>query len=156
MNRKPAPTIYGNSKLAPTVSVDFDNTLTHTDVQEYAAELIKAGVIVWVVTARFDDLHSHIWAPGSNNDGLFKVTDSLDIPRDRIRFCNGQPKADYLARTNVLWHLDDDIIELENLKYNQDVTAIGILVKSLSWKANCQRMLDEYFKAEIFDKFFGY
>src|ERR1044072_6402064 len=117
--------IFGNSKPAPIVSFDFDHTMSHIDVQEYASELIKAGVIVWVVTARFDDLHSHIWAPGSNNDALFKVTDSLGIPRDRIRFCNGQPKADYLARTNVLWHLDDDIIELDNLKYHKEVTATG-------------------------------
>jgi hypothetical protein len=143
-------------KLPPTVSFDFDHTLTHSDVQEYAAELIKAGVNVWVITARFDDLHGHLWAPNANNDGLWKITDSLGIPRDRVRFCNGQPKADFLARTRVLWHLDDDIIELENLKYDQDVTATGILVKSLSWKDNCQKILDEYFKTEIFDKFFGY
>jgi len=40
------------------VTFDFDATLSRPDVQEYAKELIEKGIDVWVVTARYDDLHT--------------------------------------------------------------------------------------------------
>lgn len=131
-------------KKTPIVSFDFDSTLSRKDVQDYALELITAGVDVWVVTSRYDDLHGHLWAPGATNDGLFSVTDSLGIPRHKIRFTNTQSKSIYLANTHVLWHLDDDTIELLEMIENPQVFAKGINVENDQWKEDCNKLLNNY------------
>jgi ribosomal protein S24E len=37
------------------VSFDLDSTLSRKDVQEFAYELVKRDIEVWVVTARIDN-----------------------------------------------------------------------------------------------------
>jgi len=125
-------------------SFDFDNTLSRKDVQNYALELITAGVDVWVVTSRYDDLHGHLWAPNATNAGLFSVTDNLNIPRHKVRFTNTQSKSIYLANTHVLWHLDDDPIELLDMIENPRVFAKGINVENDQWKEDCNKLLNNF------------
>jgi hypothetical protein len=131
-------------KKAPIISVDFDSTLTRKDVQEYVLELITAGIDVWVVTSRYDDLHGHLWASNANNDGLFSVTDSLGIPRHKVRFTNTQSKSIYLANTHIIWHLDDDPIELLEMRENPRVFTAGINVEHNLWKENCEKLLKDF------------
>ena len=91
------------------ISFDFDGTLEHEDVQEYAAELIGRGIEVWVVTTRWDENHKHKYPMNATLNDLWEVVDRLGIPRWHVRFTCMEWKATYLKGTNFVWHLDDGI-----------------------------------------------
>lgn len=122
------------------VSFDFDSTLSRTDVQEYAKELMERGIVVWVVTSRFDELHKHRYPHNPTNDDLWEVVDRLNIPRWQVRFTCMENKSKYLLNTSVVWHLDDDPIELSQMGYDKCKT-FGISVNSGNWKAKCERII---------------
>ncbi len=122
------------------VTFDFDDTLSHKIVQQFAAELINKGITVWVLTSRYDDLHIHRYLSYQTNEDLYEVTDSLGIPRGRIRFQCMKPKAEYLCNTNVLWHLDDDKIEVDLINKETKVKALN--VKEKGWRKKCLALID--------------
>ena len=121
------------------VTFDFDSTLSRQDVQDYAYSLIKKGFDVWVLTSRYDELHKHKYRHNPTNDDLYKVTDKLGIPRWKIRFTCMRDKAEYLFGTDVIWHLDDDFVELNNI--NRETKTIGISVIGSKYKSKCNRLL---------------
>ncbi len=130
--------------MKPIVSFDFDSTLSLPHVQEYAAKLIAEGFDVWVITSRYDNLHRHRWTggyTGATNDDLWEVIEKLNIPRWKVRFTNMHNKSTYLAYTKVLWHLDDDSVELFEIRDDPYVKTIGIQVNSGSWQQKCERLL---------------
>ena len=133
-------TIMEQNKLL--VSFDFDSTLSRKDVQEYATELLQRGVDVWVVTSRFDELHKHRYPHNPTNNDLWEVIDSIGIPRWKVRFTCMESKSLYLIYTKVIWHLDDDNVELQQMRYNKCKT-VGISVNSSSWKQKCERYLNK-------------
>lgn len=125
------------------VSFDFDQTLSRSDVQEYAKELLSLGVDLWVLTARYDDLHTHLYTDdfGDNpNQDLWDVVDKIGIPRWKVKFMNMVPKAFFLRKTKVVWHLDDNHTELFDIR-NSSVDTIGIYVNSSTWKRKCNKLL---------------
>lgn len=129
------------------ISVDFDNTLTRPDVQEYIKSLINLGVEVWIVTARFDSTskcsESMIELWGINNlifehNRLFEVAEELGIDKNHIVFMNMSPKKNFFINNrDFLFHLDDDIIELATIKY---VSTVDVLAHN--WIELC----DSYIK----------
>jgi hypothetical protein len=138
------------------VSFDFDGTLERTDVQEYAAQLIKLGVEVWVVTTRYDSNHQHKWfkaypeelwakitsnTTGDPNAKLWAVVDRLGIPRYHVRFTCMEWKYTYLNGTKFLWHLDDNPEEFKHAR-NHDCNITMIQVESGSWKQKCEKLIE--------------
>lgn len=121
------------------VTFDFDGTLSRQEVQDYAYSLIKKGYDVWVLTSRYDELHKHLYPHNPTLEDLYKVTDKLNIPRWKIRFQNMRDKAEWLFNTNVIWHLDDDFVELNNI--NRETNTIGISVINSNWKSKCNKLL---------------
>lgn len=119
------------------VTFDFDGTLSRTDVQEYFKELVSRGIDCWVLTSRYDELHKHRYPKNPTNDDLWKVIDELNIPRWKVRFTNMELKAYYLESTDVIFHIDDDIIECEELKF-MNTTPIFM---DENWKYNCEVLL---------------
>mgnify|MGYP001038250813 CR=1 FL=1 len=122
------------------VTFDFDGTLSRTDVQEYALELISKGVDVWVVTSRYDELHKHRYQINPTNDDLWEVIDKLNIPRWKVRFTCMEWKANYLFHTNAIFHLDDnndEFFEMRKLKCKTK----GIQVSSGGFQNKCNRIL---------------
>lgn len=123
-----------------TVSFDFDGTLSRPDVQEYAAELIRRGYNVHVVTARFSELQKHRWVSSPHNEDLWEVIDKLGIPHRRVHFTNMTPKHLLFAHTpHVLWHLDDDILELDEIDKFTNVPAISSTKRG--WRKECDKHL---------------
>jgi len=126
------------------VSMDFDKTMSKPHVQEYAKQLLDQGHEVWVVTARYDECHIHLynrteWTEAGQQD-LWDVVDGLGIPRHHVRFMNMEPKYTYLDRTHFVWHLDDDFVEISDAKrYGCSVPFIQ--VEAGSWKNKCERIL---------------
>lgn len=121
------------------VTFDFDSTLSRQDVQDYATSLIKKGFDVWVLTSRYDELHKHRYCHNPTNEDLYQVTDKLDIPRWKIKFTCMREKSEYLFGSNVLWHLDDDFVELNSI--NKETNTIGISVVASSYKSKCNKLL---------------
>ena len=122
-----------------TVTFDFDSTLTKKEVQDYAKSLIKKGFDVWIVTSRYDDIHL-IKPIIRDNTDLYKVAENIGIPRHKIRFTCMRDKSEYLFRANVLWHLDDDWVEIDSIKLETDVIAID--VTRSNWKQKCNSLLE--------------
>ena len=115
------------------VTIDFDGTLQQAKVQEFVRRLIKRDdVTVYVLTARYDELHKQRWLPNPSNTDLYKVTDSLGIPRERIRFQCFVPKWEYLMGANVIVHLDDDDEEINDINNNTQTVCVD--VKSSDWE----------------------
>ena len=124
------------------VTFDFDSTLSRKDVQEYAQSLIQQGIDVWVLTSRYDELHKHKYQHNPTNEDLYNVVHSLGMPRTKIRFTCMRDKAEYLFGTNVIWHLDDDSVELNNI--NRETKTIGISVLASNYKSKCNRILETW------------
>ena len=124
------------------VSFDFDGTLEFEDVQNYAAELLKRGVEVWVVTTRWDENHKHKYPMNATLDDLWEVVDRLGIPRWHVRFTCMEWKATYLKGTNFAWHLDDNDREFRECKHTEDCKVPMIDVLSNGWKEKCERLLN--------------
>lgn len=121
------------------VTFDFDSTLSHKIVQDFAKSLILKGFDVFVLTSRYDELHKHKYRVNPTNEDLYNVTDNLGICRTKIRFQCMRDKAEYLFGTNVIWHLDDDIFEVESI--NRETTTKGIDVTKKGWKKECKTLL---------------
>jgi hypothetical protein len=126
--------------MQKTVSFDFDGTLSKKDVQEYAIELMQKGVEVWVVTSRYDDLHKHRYPKNATNEDLWEVIDKLNIPRWKVRFTCMESKSLYFLNSKVIWHLDDDDIEIEAMRWGR-LTTKGIYVNFQEWKERCESEL---------------
>lgn len=121
------------------VSFDFDCTLSEIAVQKLAYTLIQNGIEVWVCTARAssEDKMYDNWG----NEDLFKVTDSLKIPRNRIIFCDYEEKRPFLEAEGFVWHLDDDNLVIRSLKHSF-VKGIHCLQKG--WLDKCIKFLNLY------------
>lgn len=126
------------------ISVDFDSTLSTKRVQEFVKYLIEEGVEVHVVTTRREVVEN---SPDYNKD-LFLVTDNLAIPRRNVFFTYGTDKWWFLRNKGFLFHLDDDVIELEMI---EDLTAVipvchfdwGLKFGGKKeWKNKCLSILD--------------
>lgn len=121
------------------VSFDFDGTLDIDVVGDYAKELVKRGVDVWVTTSRMDNIQGN---PNWNDD-LFDVVFKCGIDITKVNFTNIERKAVYFERTNAgfIWHLDDDWQEIS------EITESGTKIKAITnfgnpnWKAECEALL---------------
>jgi hypothetical protein len=126
------------------VSIDFDRTLSREDVQEYVASLIKEGCEVWILTSRYsnEEFPKHARDQNNYNEDLFKVTDSLGIPRERIIFANMEFKYEFILNRegfNPVFHLDDDHIELDGIKMYTHTIAIDVGCED--YREQCNRCL---------------
>lgn len=135
------------------VSFDFDDTLSKIHIREYAKYLIEKGVNVFVITTRYDFLHSHLYDEDIKgivnnledlNLDLWNIVDDLNIPRNRVFFTNMQNKSKFIKDTKLIWHLDNNIYELYEMKKDRCKT-IGISTHSSSWRNKCERILKKYY-----------
>ena len=123
------------------VSFDFDGTLSKKKIQSYAKSLIKRGYDVRITTARYDEDNKHLWATNPTNECLYKVVDDLKIPRKNIQFMNMKDKASYFKNNpDFLFHLDDDWLELAEIRKFTNVPAINCFGNE-NWKEECEKAL---------------
>ena len=130
------------------VTIDFDGTLQRPDVQEFVkALMLRPDVAVYVLTARFDELHKQKWIDSPTNQNLYAVTDKLGISRDKIRFQNFRPKYEYLHGANVAVHLDDCDVEIEGINLNTNVPCVD--VKNELWEAKMMEQIDKPLSIQV-------
>jgi hypothetical protein len=127
------------------VSFDFDSTLSRSDVQKFAKELVNEGLEVWIVTSRFDDetgmSKNWHWIKGQNQR-LFDVADECGIKRENIKFTCMESKSLFLEGKGFVFHLDDDDIELMDILETKD-SCRAIHVDHFEWKETCRDILNK-------------
>ena len=127
------------------VSFDFDSTLSRSDVQKFAKELVNEGLEVWIVTSRFDDetgmSKNWHWIKGQNQR-LFDVADECGIKRENIKFTCMESKYLFLEGKGFVFHLDDDDIELMDILETKD-SCRAIHVDHFEWKETCRDILNK-------------
>ena len=121
------------------VSVDFDNTLSREDVQNYAKNLLEKGIEVFVVTARFNELRKSFFKNNPTNNDLWAVCNKIGIPERNVIFCNMEDKYEQLVDTNLVWHLDDCWVTINEIISKTKVPAID--VTRSDWKNQCDNFL---------------
>jgi hypothetical protein len=116
------------------ISFDFDGTLTRSDVQKFASQLISKGNRVCVLTSRLSDTE----APTKEwNNDLWDVCNSLGITE--VYFTNGSWKFHYFDKIGIKVHLDDDNQEINKINSNK---GIGISVwGNNSWENKIRRLI---------------
>ena len=80
------------------VSFDFDGTLSTSEGQNKALNLIKEGYRVFIVTAR----------QSKDSKEVFDVADKLGIRRSDIYFTNGANKWSVIKRLGIAIHYDNN------------------------------------------------
>lgn len=124
------------------LSFDFDGTLDRKDVQDFCRKMMRWGHEVWVCTMRTKEYNDALYKIADKtlpaNYDLYKVTDDLKIPRERIIFTEMEEKSKFLE--GFVWHLDDDWMVLKELELNSNVK--GIDVRKSFWKNNCMENLE--------------
>lgn len=127
------------------VSFDYDFTLSRKDVQEFAKELIDKGIDVWIVTSRTstEDIISRNWYWSFNqNEILFQTAEECGISKDNIVFTDHKDKIIFLKGKDFVFHLDDNVNELMEIKKSGD-NCIPLNVDHFSWKENCLEILNK-------------
>jgi len=110
------------------ITIDFDGTLSKPEIQGYVKDLIQQDIQIFILTSRFDELHKHLFRLNPTLDDLYTVTDSLGIPHKNIFFTNMDSKHNFLEKTKVIAHLDDDDTELWSI--NEYTNTAGVSVNS--------------------------
>lgn len=122
------------------VSFDFDSTLDIEKVQEYAKDLIKRNFEVWICTSR---LHADKAPNKEWNDDLFQVAKHVGIKNEHIMFTNLNLKSEFIKDKGILWHLDDDTIELDFI--NNETKCIGVeRGRKNNWHKECETIIKNF------------
>lgn len=124
------------------VSFDFDHTLSTYEAQKLAYLLLKAGVEVFVCTARDSNQDKKI-ATWENAD-LYRVTDFLGIPRENIIFTGYEDKRPYLEKAGIDVHLDDDNMVITSVNKSNKLKGVHYLRPD--WKILMQKVFSDHDK----------
>lgn len=124
-------------------SFDYDNSLSRSDLQDYAKELVQRGIEVWIVTSRYDSTSKYTpemiedWGIKDlqfEHTKLFEVADEIGIAREHIVFMNMQPKKLFFKdNRDFIFHIDDDAVELMTIKYVNTIDSLDN-----NWKDLCE------------------
>jgi len=119
------------------ISFDYDGTLDRENVFNAAKQCVDAGFELWIVTSRYTEEEYKKNNLCFNNHDLFETANLLGIPNERIIFTNNKSKSKFFESSDkeFIAHLDDDIIDLEDIRdlYDKGKTIIPICVIIENW-----------------------
>lgn len=102
------------------ISFDFDGTLNDhfggainplkKQTRDWVLRLKKRGYDIYIITRRYGPENKNM---GKGNEHLvvWKVTDELGIPREKVIFANREWKHSFIEKINSCIHIDDDAEE---------------------------------------------
>jgi hypothetical protein len=126
------------------VSFDFDSTLSRTDVQDFAKELVFNGYDVHITTSRIDTeqaIKNGWWWVKANNEELYEVAEDCGIKKENIKFTAMVDKIKVLEGGGFIFHLDDDEVELDLISASSD-DCVGVWVELKGWREICENILN--------------
>jgi hypothetical protein len=116
----PPSSIY--FKFIMKISFDFDDTLEHEVVQKVAANLIKKGHNVCILTTRYSD-PSRYSCPGVTHDDLYSIAAKLEIKE--IIFTEFEWKYKSIDKFKINLHIDNNPDEVYDINMNCTARAIA-------------------------------
>ena len=129
------------------ISFDFDDTLEHEYIQDYAKELINRGYEIHIVTSRYENTDDYPketpekYKNSENHLDLYLIADKLGIPNKNIHFTNFTEKFRFFkTHTDFLLHLDDNNTETLFITINTNTKGVDI-VNNINWKEICEALL---------------
>ena len=126
------------------VSFDFDDCLDNLVVQEYATELIKRGVDVWICTARTPSLGGVDNIDYGWNRDVFRMCKDLGIPDDHVIMTDCGLKSFYLNNKDFIWHLDDMMYNITDIREESDCWGVLYSPFDMKWKEVCETKLEQW------------
>jgi len=125
------------------VSFDFDNTLSEKELQDFCRELVSQGNEVFIVTARISDSEAikcnWPWIIRQNQE-LYSIADECGVLRENIVFTAYSDKIDYLKDKDFIFHIDDDLDEINLIEESNDQCK-GVFTYDPDWKQKCLELL---------------
>jgi hypothetical protein len=100
--------LKSESFVGRKISIDYDDTLSTQRGQRLAQDILRENNDLYVVTRR----RSFEYGP------VFRVTDMLGIPRNKVIFTNGKLKWETLRRLGITKHIDNNPDEIAAIKKN--------------------------------------
>lgn len=137
------------------IGIDFDGTLSETEVQDYVKTLTNLpNLKVHIITRRYEkiDMYSdeelEAWGIGNielEHNYLFEVAELVGIDNKNIIFCNMDYKYKKIKENNIQLHLDNDLIDLMHIWYDNTINCEGIRYhpKEILWKERINKFLNE-------------
>lgn len=105
--RVPANPSFSKEEFAAyRISMDYDDTLSTLRGQQLARRILNQGKDLYIITRRQE----------SASGPVYKITDDLGIPRDKVHFTNGQLKWETIRRLHIQKHIDNNPDELKAIK----------------------------------------
>ena len=124
------------------ITVDFDKTLTRTDVQRFVIKAIKNGHTVIVVTSRNNEFVSRRLFGENDNGWNSDVVDlATRLGCSKIYFTNEVEKYKYIAPLRAQIHLDD--VKKEVSDVNSNTNTLGIWVNKPDWEIEANKILNK-------------
>ena len=121
------------------ISFDFDSTLNTPTGILYATELIKRGYEIIILTSRpSDDYALIMYSKLDYNKDLVKLVNELGITE--VHYTNYADKSEFLDNLNVIFHLDDDNIEIELIVEHCKTPGFDFY-EDEHWKEKCEELL---------------
>ena len=102
------PSFSKQGFVGEKISIDFDDTLSTPRGEALARHLISQGYNVYVVTRRQKSMSA----------GVYKVTDEIGIPKDKVIFTKGKLKWSVLKELGVKRHYDNSEQEIKAIREN--------------------------------------
>ena len=125
------------------VAFDFDGTLSEPEVQEFAKDLVKKGLEVWIITARIDNEYGRkngwYWIENQNKQ-LFDIANDCGIKPENIRFTAMCDKIEFIEGNEFTFHLDDDDYEIDLINSSNDKCE-GVWMLDKNWKEKCLKLI---------------
>lgn len=125
------------------ISVDFDNTLSQQEVQDFVKNLIENGFVVYIITSRVDNKFAkerNWWWVEKQNRELFDVADSLGIDKDNIIFTQYIDKVEFIEDKDFILHLDDDMDEIDLINKSSDPCVSIFKDPHGKWIEKCEKL----------------
>lgn len=98
------------------VSFDYDGVLSTDAGKEKAAQFIRDGFHVYILTAR---------SP-ADGDTVYNTAESLGIKRDDVIFTSGKDKWKFVLSHNIDRHYDNNAEQVDKINSNTNAKAILI------------------------------
>jgi len=122
------------------ISFDYDSTLNTNACLVYSKELIKRGYEIIILTSRMDDESANkAYLNYEDYNSDLKET-AIELGIKEIHFTCHADKSDVLDSLNVVFHIDDDLIENSLIRSNCKTPVIDFFANP-EWKEQCEHIL---------------
>lgn len=122
------------------VTIDYDGTLTRSDVQDYLKRLRSGGFRPMVLTSRYGYIYKDRDGFGyEQNRDLFDKVEGMGFKKEDVCFTNGGDKCGFIRSLRPLIHLDNDSSQVRRVM--EETGIVGVNVAREGWQSEADYIL---------------